>query len=297
MPNPLFQGFYADPELHFFKGRFWIYPTTSKPYEEQTTFEAFSSPDLVEWRAEGVILDVTRLAWGKGSAAWAPSCAYARGSYWLFFSVGDGDGIGVARSDSPAGPFQDVLARPLVAEYFHGAQPIDAHCFVDDDGSAYLYWGGWGKAVAAPLTEDMVGLGEVREVTPTSPGLAAVAPASGAFSATAEPRYVEGPFMLKRSGIYYFMWSEGSWGDATYNVAWARSSSPFGPFVREGRLFLATPEMGSSAGHHSVLEHEGKYLVAYHRRPPGMTDRNCRVVCIEEMAFDAEGRIMPTPLT
>ncbi|HZH98485.1 MAG TPA: glycoside hydrolase family 43 protein [Fimbriimonadaceae bacterium] len=274
--NPVLPGYYADPELHFFEGRYWIYPTTSLPYERQNSFEAFSSEDLLEWRHEGVILDIRNLEWGKGTAAWAPSCAHAQGKYWLYFSVGDGDGIGVASSDSPGGPFRDVLGRPLVSEYHHGAQPIDAHCFVDDDGSAYLYWGGWRRAVVARLGDDMASYGEVREITPEL--------------------YVEGPFMLKRDGLYYFMWSEGSWGDETYNVAWSRSESPYGPFTREGELFLRSPEVGTSAGHHSVLEKGGRHLVAYHRRPLGETDRNSRVVCLQKMTFDPDGRILPITL-
>jgi beta-xylosidase len=277
MPNPILPGCYADPELHFFEGRYWIYPTTSRPYEEQTAFEAFSSEDLVQWRHEGTVLELASLAWGSGRAAWAPSCACRNGRYWFYFSVGDGDGIGVAASEAPGGPFVDVLGRPLVEEYHHGAQPIDAHAFLDDDGRAYLYWGGWRRAVAAELGPDMASLGPVREITPEG--------------------YVEGPFMLKRGREYVFMWSEGSWGDATYNVAWGRAESPFGPFAREGELFLPAPEVGSSAGHHSVLEVAGRYLVAYHRRPPGETDRHCRVVCLEELSFDEEGRIRPIRIT
>lgn len=55
--NPVLPGWYADPELHLFAGHYWIYPTTSAAYNCQTQFEAFSSPDLVDWRHEGVILD------------------------------------------------------------------------------------------------------------------------------------------------------------------------------------------------------------------------------------------------
>ena len=59
MPNPVIPGWYADPELHLFRGRYWLYPTTSDAYERQTFFEAFSSDDLVTWRSEGRILDFT----------------------------------------------------------------------------------------------------------------------------------------------------------------------------------------------------------------------------------------------
>lgn len=60
----------------------------------------------------------------------------------MYFSAGDGAGIGVASSSSPAGPFVDVLGKPLINETLYGAQPIDADIYIDDDGRNYLYYGG-----------------------------------------------------------------------------------------------------------------------------------------------------------
>ncbi|HEY0868246.1 MAG TPA: glycoside hydrolase family 43 protein [Fimbriimonas sp.] len=278
--NPIFPGWYADPELHLFDGRYWIYPTTSDAYECQTFFEAFSSPDLVEWRNEGVILDFADVPWSTNRCAWAPSCAEKDGKYFFYFSAGDGAGLGVAVSDSPRGPFIDALGKPMVAEYHHGAQPIDAHCFVDDDGRAYLYWGGWKHCVISELGAEMTSLvGEIVEITPE--------------------HYVEGPFMLKRQGVYYLMWSEGGWGDASYRIAYARSDNPFGPFDREDAVFVPNPSLATSAGHHSVLQIPGtdEWILAYHRRPLEETHHNHRVVCLEEMRFAPDGRIEPVVLT
>lgn len=279
MSNPIFPGWYADPELHFFEGRYWIYPTYSAAYEEQTFFEAFSSPDLVDWRNEGRILDFADVPWSTNRAAWAPSCAEMNGRYYFYFSAGDGAGIGVAVADSPGGPFRDALGKPLIAEYHHGAQPIDAHAFVDEDGQAYLYYGGWKHAVVVRLADDMIRAeGEFIEITPEN--------------------YVEGPFMVKRDGVYIFMWSEGSWGDASYSVAYARSDSPFGPFVREGKVLESDPKVGNSAGHHSVLElPNGEWVICYHRRPIEETARDHRVVCIDRLIFEPDGSIRPVVLT
>lgn len=278
--NPIFDGWYADPEIHFFAGRYYVYPTYSALYENQTFFEVWSSSNLADWRNEGRILDFADVPWSTNRAAWAPSVAERDGRYYFYFSAGDGAGIGVAVSDHPAGPFKDALGGPLVKEYHHGAQPIDAHAFIDDDGRAYLYYGGWKHAVVVELGADMIStVGEFREITPEL--------------------YVEGPFMLKRNGTYYFMWSEGSWGDASYSVAYARSDSPFGPFVREGKVLESDPAIATSAGHHSVLQIPGTddWYIAYHRRPLTETDRDHRVVCLERMYFDAEGRILPVKLT
>ena len=61
--NPVLPGWTADPELHYFEDRFWIYPTHSAPYEEQTQFFAWSSSDLESWTNEGVILDFADVPW------------------------------------------------------------------------------------------------------------------------------------------------------------------------------------------------------------------------------------------
>lgn len=279
-PNPQFEGWWADPEIHFFEGRFYIYPTFSAVYEKQTFFDVWSSADLSEWRNDGRILDFADVPWSTNRAAWAPSCGYKDGTYYFYFSAGDGAGLGVATSKSPTGPFQDALGKPLIKEYHHGAQPIDAHVFTDDDGKSYLYYGGWRHAVVVELGEDMIStVGEFREITPEN--------------------YVEGPFMLKRNGVYYFMWSEGSWGDPTYSVAYARSDNPFGPFVREGKVLQSDPEVGTSSGHHSVLQIPGTddWYICYHRRPLTETDRDHRVTCLDRMYFAEDGSILPVKQT
>ncbi len=278
--NPIFPGWYADPEMHIFAGRYYLYPTYSADYDKQTFFEVWSSSDLTDWRSEGRILDFADVPWSTNRAAWAPSAIERGGRYYFYFSAGDGAGLGVAVADYPAGPFRDALGRPLVGHYPHGAQPIDAHAFLDDDGQAYLYFGGWRHAVVVRLNEDMVSLdSDFREITPEG--------------------YVEGPFMLKRRGVYYFMWSEGGWTDSSYAVAYAQASSPLGPFTRVGRILENNPAVGLGAGHHSALCYPGTddWYIAYHRRPLAETNGHHRVVCIDRMYFDDAGDILPVLLT
>ncbi len=280
--NPLFGGWYADPEIHFFAGRYYIYPTGSGDFASQASFECWSSADLTDWRNEGVILDFADVPWSTNFAAWAPSCAEKNGKYYFYFSAGDGVGLGVAVSDSPAGPFCDAIGRPLVGFYPHGAQPIDAHCFVDDDGRAFLYFGGHGHCVVAPLTPTMCAFNrDFREITPS-------------------PDYVEAPFMVKRRGVYYLMWSEGGWGDHTYLAAYGVSDNPYGPFAYGGRILENHPEVANGAGHHSVLllpGTEDEWVICYHRRPLGETDAHHRVTCLDRLVFRDDGSIAPVTLT
>lgn len=278
--NPIFSGWYADPEIHVFEGRYYVYPTYSAPYEKQTFYEAFSSPDLVHWHREGRILDFKDVPWSTNRAAWAPSVIFRDGTYFMYFSAGDGAGIGVATSKKPGGPFKDAIGVPLIRDVINGAQPIDAMAFLDDDGQAYLYYGGWKHANVVKLSKDMLHTeGEFREITPEG--------------------YVEGSFMLRRKGEYVFMWSEGGWTNSTYGVAYARSKSPFGPFKRIGKILSTDMSVAKGAGHHSVLQLPGTddYVICYHRRPLEENDANARVVCLDRLEFTKDGDILPVKQT
>ena len=90
-----------------------------------------------------------------------------------------------------------------------------------------------------------------------------------------------------------------SWTGPDYHVAYAMSESPFGPFERIGTILESDPGVGTGAGYHSVIKGRGadEYYIIYHRHPLGATDGNNRVVCIERLHFDREGRILPVRIT
>lgn len=288
--NPLFPGWYADPEGAVFGDRYWIYPTFSAKYDEQLFFDAFSSPDLVTWTRHPGVLVAADVAWAR-RAMWAPAVVEKNGRYFLFFGANDiqndreHGGIGVAVADRPEGPFRDYLGKPLIDRFHNGAQPIDQFVFTDTDGACYIIYGGWKHCNIAKLREDFRGIEPMadgtlfREITPQG--------------------YVEGPQMFVRNGTYYFMWSEGGWTGPDYSVAYAMASSPMGPFARIGKVLQQDQNVATGAGHHGLLKSPGRdeYWIVYHRRPLGETDGNHRVVCIERMRFDEQGRIVPVQLT
>lgn len=287
--NPVFEGWYADPEGIIYDDTYWIYPTRSDLYEKQTFFDCFSSKDLVTWTKHPAILDTAEVKWAK-RALWAPAVLRKDGKYYIFFGANDvheGEigGIGVAVSDRPEGPYKDLLGKPLINEIVNGAQPIDQFVFRDDDGEYYMYYGGWSHCNIVRLRPDFTGLmpfedGEIyKEITPEG--------------------YVEGPFMFKKNGKYYFMWSEGGWGGPDYSVAYAIADSPFGPFKRVAKILEQDPEVATSAGHHSVLHVPGSedYYIVYHRRPLGDKARDHRATCIDRMTFDENGYILPVRMT
>lgn len=95
------------------------------------------------------------------------------------------------------------------------------------------------------------------------------------------------------------MWSEGGWTGPDYSVAYAISDSPFGPFERIGKILEQDPNIGTGAGHHSVIQIPGteEYYIVYHRHPLNDKEGTHRNVCIDRMTFDENGFINPVKLT
>jgi beta-xylosidase len=287
--NPVFPGWYADPEGIVFKKKLWIYPTYSDRYEQQVFMDAFSTDDMVHWKKHSKIIDTAAVKWAK-KAMWAPAIVNKDNKYYLFFSAndvhpGEVGGIGLAVADKPSGPFKDLLSKPLIPEVKNGAQPIDQFVFKDVDGSYYMIYGGWQHCNIVRLKDDFT------ELLPFADGTI--------YKEITPKGYVEGPFMFMRNGKYYFMWSEGGWGGPNYRVAYAIASSPFGPFERIGTVLQQDPSVATGAGHHSVIQIPGKdeWYIIYHRRPLGETAANHRVVCIDKMFFDDKGFIKPVAIT
>ena len=288
--NPIFPGWYADPECVFLDGKFWIFPTFSAAYGEQVFLDAFSSPDLVNWTKHPHVLDTATVKWAK-RAMWAPAMIEKDGKYFLLFGANDiqndneTGGIGIAVSDKPEGPYKDYLGKPLVGKFHNGAQPIDQFVFKDKDGQYYLIYGGWKHCNIARLNNDFTGFVPF--------------PDGKTFKEITPENYVEGPCMYVRNGKYYFMWSEGGWTGPNYSVAYAISDNPMGPFRRIGKILEQDTSIASGAGHHSLVQVPGRdeWYIVYHRRPRGETDANHRETCIEKIEFDSQGFIKPVKIS
>lgn len=300
--NPIFEGWYADPEAVIFDQKFWVYPTFSAKFEDQIFLDAFSSSDLVNWKKHSRIIDTSAVKWAK-KAMWAPCIVKKGPNYFLFFSANDIQapfsnwwnpeihkenevgGIGIGIATSPEGPFRDYLGKPLINEFHNRAQPIDQFVFQDTDGQYYIIYGGWGRCNIVRLNDDFTGLVPysdstlVKEITPEG--------------------YVEGSVMFVRNGQYYLMWSEGNWTDETYKVAYSIADSPFGPFRKLDTILQSDPEIATGAGHHSVLNIPGTddWYIFYHRRPIPNEGRDHRVVCVDRMYFNEDGTIQPVKIT
>lgn len=287
--NPFVDGWYADPDVAVYGDTYWVYPTTSKAYEEQTHLDAFSSTDMVNWTKHENVLTTDAVSWAE-YAVWAPAPVERDGKFYLFFAANDIQddsslgGIGVAVADKPEGPYSDALGHPLIGQFHNGAQPIDQDVFIDDDGQAYMYYGGWGHANVVKLNDDMTSLGTFadgstyKEITPAD--------------------YVEGSQMFKRDGMYYLMWSEGGWTGPDYSVSYAMSDSPTGPFEKIEKVLAQDPAVAKGSGHNAVVNVPGTdiWYIVYHRRPLSESAGNNRQLAYDRMNFNPDGTIEPVTM-
>ena len=113
------------------------------------------------------------------------------------------------------------------------------------------------------------------------------------------PHYVEAPYMIKRNGIYYFMYSNGRCQDETYHVDYSTATSPFGPFTDGPTNPILSSPPGLSAdgpGHNSVLKIDTNYYIIYHqhdvpRTTISGTDGVHRQTAADRLVFNTDNSI------
>ena len=298
--NPILPEWHADPEIICDGGRYYIYSTTDgQPGWGGHYFTCYSSKNLRDWRYEGITLDLHRdTEWAKGNA-WAPCIVKKNGKFYFYYSGDQGErkAIGVAISETPTGHFKD-LGHPIIDQRPKGVkdgQQIDVDVFTDDDGQSYIYWGN-GYMAGARLCEDMCSL-DTTTIT-------VMTPRGGTLKDYA---YREAPYVFKRKGVYYFLWSVDDTGSPNYHVAYGTAKSPLGPIevAKDPVILQQRPEQGIyGTAHNSVVQVPGKdkWYIVYHRINPDYLDRKFspgthREVCIDPMEFDKDGRILPVTPT
>lgn len=276
----------ADPYAIVYDGRVYLYMTgdvveyeadgvTSKnnSYGLINKLNVISSDDLVNWTDHGTIYAAGRKGAAKwGNNSWAPAVAYKEidgvTKFFVYFANG-GNGIGVLTSDSPTGPFIDPLGKALISRSTPNCANVDwlfdPAVLVDDDGSAYIYFGGGvptGKE-AAPGTGRVAKLGE------------------DMISLACDPVAMDTPYLFEDSGInkigdtYYYSYCS-NWqvsqqataqlGFSSAQIVYMTSDNPMGPFALGG-VILKNP--GNYFGcygnnHHCLFEFNGAWYITYH---------------------------------
>ena len=316
MPElPLISHIYtADPSAHVFDGRIYLYPSHDRDSGVPSD-DLGSQYDMVDYHVfsmervgapvvdHGVALDLKDVPWAS-MQLWAPDAARRNGSYYLYFPARDKEGlfrIGVAVSEKPEGPFR------AESEPIKGSYSIDPCCLSDDDGRAWLVWGGiWGGQLQQWRngSHDPDGKEPGDDEPAIGPRVAELAPDMKSFAGPiteikildekGEPlragdhdrRYFEGPWMHKYHGTYSLSYSTGD----THYLVHATADNPRGPFTYRGRFL--EPVVGWTT-HHSIVEHEGKWWLFHHDSSLSGGKDYLRCVKVKELTYAADGKINP----
>lgn len=315
--NPLMtQRFGADPYALVYDDTLYIYMTGDTPeyledgslntntYSKINTINVISTKDMVNWTDHGAIY-----AAGKDGAAknannsWAPAATWkmidGKPKFFLYFA-NNGSGIFVLTSDSPTGPFTDPLGTELISRNTPTCASVlwlfDPAVFVDDDGSAYIYFGGG-----------------VPQNNPAHPYTARVAKlGDDMISLDGDPVAIDPPYLFEDSGIhkmgntYYYTYSSNfsvdkagtdEYGLKNGEICYMTSDSPMGPFTYQGVILPNPGEFFGVGGnnHHCVFNFRGDWYITYHAESIeerlGMPVKGYRSTHIDKLAINEDGTL------
>jgi arabinoxylan arabinofuranohydrolase len=282
--NPIVPpGIYlADPSAHVWKdGKLYVYGSRDEnpDYFCSWNYHVLSSWDLKSWTIDensfasrGVNDQVPY----SDNKLFAPDAQYKNGTYYLYYCLPGKLAEGVATSPSPIGPFTN--GRIIDTK---GINEIDPAVFVDDDGQAYYIWGQF-TAKMAKLKPNMV------EIDPAT--------IKDNVVTEKEHYFHEGGYMVKRKGIYYFIYAHMGRAGMPTAIGYATSKSPMGPFKYGGVIIDNDHcDPGNWNNHGSIVEFKGQWYVFYHRSTHG--SRSMRKVCIEPITFNKDGSINEAEMT
>ncbi|HHT35280.1 MAG TPA: family 43 glycosylhydrolase [Bacteroidales bacterium] len=313
-PRYLVPGdFMADPAVHVFNGRLYIYPShdwesgipenDNGDHFNMKDYHVFSMDEVEQGEVtdHGVVLRTEDIPWA-GRQLWDSDVAFRNGKYYMYFPLKDQNDIfriGVAISDTPEGPFAPQ-ENPMKGSY-----SIDPCIWPDRDGNYYMYFGGlWGgqlqryrnnKALECAilpegdeqalcpkvvrLREDMLEFAE-------EPRDLVILDENGnpLTAGDNERRFFEASWMHHYNGKYYFTYSTGD----THLICYAIGDNPYGPFTYQG--VILTPVVGWTT-HHSIVEYKGKWYLFHHDCVPSEGKTWLRSLKVTELKYNPDGTI------
>lgn len=280
----------ADPSTLVTKDRVYVYCSNDDESPVGGSYNipnvvCISSSDMKNWTDHGIVFDAARdTSWAKKT--WAPCAIQRDGKVYLYFGNGGGN-IGVVASDNPTGPFKDVKKTYLLDGRTPGVQPFqggwlfDPGVFINDDGQAYIYFGGNGddKARVAKLGKDMISIdGEVMKLN--------------------IPDFFEASWVFKRNGTYYFAYSSNP--KAAMRIDYMTSKKPASGFTYAG-IIADQPPINHNNNHAAEFEFKGRWYHVYHNRivakEAGIPMGFRRNIALESMSFNEDGSIKKVEYT
>ena len=293
----------ADPNAIVANGRVYVYcssdelntpdtgPNTGK--YDLREYTLMSTDDMANWTDHGQIFKVPRDASWAGQA-YAPAAIERNGKFYLYFPNG-ASSIGVAVSDKPEGPFVDALKKPLIDRNTPNANVpwvFDPAVFIDDNGQAYLYFGG-GSSATQPLGQNL-------RAIKLNPDMISV---NGPAISLTTPYSFEGPFMYKRNSKYYFSYPQSggpNYGGA--DIIYLMADNPLLTGSQNKGVVLQNPRLNgvginNNNSHISIIDYKDKTYMFYHDRRASNMQAYYRSVSVDELFFNTDGSMKPVVVT
>ena len=291
--NPIIEQHYgADPFALVYDDTVYFYMTADayeydakgeikeNSYSQIRSLYVVSTKDMINFTDHGEIT----IAGANGATkwahnSWAPAAAWkmidGKPKFFLYFAD-NGGGIGVVTSDSPVGPFKDELGHGLIRRDMENCGNVewlfDPAVLVDDDGKAYIYFGG-----GVPRGEN----GQPKAAHPMTARCAQLG--DDMMSLVDVPAVIDAPYLFEDSGIhkfgdtYYYSYCSNfnvdAAGTAEYGfengeIIIMESKNPLGPFTFQERV-LKNPGYYFGLGgnnHHAIFKFKDQWYITYHSR-------------------------------
>jgi len=238
----------GDPFIMLWEGKYYAYGTYSND-----GIAVFVSDDLLSWSStSGLALhkdDVWAEKW-----FWAPEVYHVNGKFYMYYSANEH--ICVATSDSPLGPFKQEVQKPMIED----EKCIDNTMFIDDDGKPYLLFDRFNDGLNIWVAELKDNLTSLKPET-MHKCINVSQPWEEIW-----PRVNEGPYVLKRNGVYYMTYSANSYESPFYGVGVATATNMNGPWTKyEGNPILQKPGSLVGIGHSAMFtDKKGKLRIVFH---------------------------------
>lgn len=260
----------ADPTVLFWRGKWYLYVSGAA---------AYVSEDFVTWEHHPI---------EPSRPGYAPTIVQWRGEFWLTACHAP-----LYRGPHPLGPFEEVG----MMENVNGSplEPwVDPMLFADDDGRLYAYWG-----IGQPGLKGA----EIDPERPcrllTSPKLLVTFdPAHrwewmGDHHENGSTSFIEGAWMLKHGGEYYFTYCGPGTEWKTYGMGCYRAEGPLEGFRYQDRNPILQDPHGlvHGPGHGCIVPGPNDTLWAFYTclvRNDHLFERR---VGMDPAGIDAEGNL------
>lgn len=278
-----YRGIFADPDVVRADGRWFAYATNTSHYRLPT----LTSDDLTTWRpitdGDGRLFDPLPVVgdWVQGnsggSGLWAPAVAKIGDGWTAAYSAQIStvagqrhNCIGLARGESPGGPFQH-LGAPAVCAPESRLGVIDPDLYLDEEGVPWMLWkfsGVHNRRPAAVLS---------RQLNPEGTGWAEGSETYEILTHQGgwEGNTIENPSMVTFRGVTYLFYSGNAYTTEAYATGYAICAGPAGPCARPS----STPLLDNATTGHlgpggaTAFVQGNSLRLAYHAWEPGQVNR------------------------